>query len=323
MPTSRTGKPLFSSILCPVDFSEHSGVALRCAATIARRTGATLHPLFVNDPLLVAAAAAAYNRAELGAASEIELQRFVTETLPTRLSGRIAITRHIALGKPAREILHAAQRDGHDLIVVGTKGLNGARRLLLGSTTAEVLRRARVPVLAVPPADAAAVATTGGAWPGRTVVAAIEFGPQAAADIRRAADVARQFRASLILAHIVPVPAMPAWLSGGADEHLRRSCAQAETAVDALRGEARGVRTTVIVRVGHPPDRDRRNRRRLPLESDRHGAARACRPVRRAGGDVRLPGAQPRRRIGARAARHATATTASLIGAAHVRARPR
>lgn len=253
----RTSKStsLYSSVLCPVDFSEHAAHALRYAAAVVRRSGARLHVLFVNDPLLVAAAAAAYDRASLGEASRAELQQFVATTIGARRLAGMTLQLHTAIGKPAREVLNATDAGCHDLIVMGTKGLNGARRMLLGSTTVEVLRHARVPVLAVPPAPSGQPPSSPAAgWPGRSVVAAIEFGPHAADDVRRAADVARWSGAQLILTHIVPVPTLPGWLSADVDTHLRHSCGQAEAALDALRVEARKTSVITIVRVGHPPD---------------------------------------------------------------------
>jgi nucleotide-binding universal stress UspA family protein len=246
----------FSSVLCPVDFSRDSGVALQYAAALAGRSHAPLHVMFVNDPLLVAAAAAAYNTATIGAASRLELERFVRSTLSTRAFARLKPACRTALGKPAREILRAVQQNEHDLIVIGTKGLNGAKRLLLGSTTAEVLRRARIPVLAVPPADAGAGRRVpiGASWPGKTIVAAIEFGTHAPKDILRAANVARWCGANLLLVHVVPVPVAPAWMSADVEQHLRTNCDEAEAALEALQGELKGARSTVIVRVGHPPD---------------------------------------------------------------------
>ena len=127
-------RPLFSSVLCPVDFSDHSRVALEFAAAISTRAGGTLQLLFVNDPLLVAAAAAAYNTASLGAATEVELKRFAASTLSPRRLATASPGVSTALGKPGREILRAVDRGQHDAIVMGSKGLNGARRLLLGST---------------------------------------------------------------------------------------------------------------------------------------------------------------------------------------------
>jgi nucleotide-binding universal stress UspA family protein len=91
-------------------------------------------------------------------------------------------------------------------------------------------------------------------WPGRTIVAAIEFGPRVRNDVQRAAEVARWAGARLVLAHIVPVPVMPPWFSANLDAHLRIERSKAETALDALRADLKDMRSTVCVRVGHPPD---------------------------------------------------------------------
>ena len=145
-------KRTFRSILCPIDFSAPSRTALRCAAGLAEASDGRVTALFVNDPLLgTAAAAAAYDTAAMARSTDAELKRFVQRALKgTRLpasSIRFAVT----LGKAAPEIVKAARELNADLIVMGTRGLGGASRLLLGSTTEHVLRKAGVPVLAVPP----------------------------------------------------------------------------------------------------------------------------------------------------------------------------
>jgi nucleotide-binding universal stress UspA family protein len=53
-------------------------------------------------------------------------------------------------GAPADVLLAAAEEVGADLIVVGTRGLRGAGRVLLGSVSAAVLARSRWPVVVVP-----------------------------------------------------------------------------------------------------------------------------------------------------------------------------
>lgn len=256
MRTSGTTAARFASVLCPVDFSEHSRLALEYAAALTRRGHGRLSTLFVNDPFLVAAAAAAYNRAALGAASAMELKRFVMSAIPARGRAAMSLAFDTALGKPAQEIVRAAVRDSHDVVVLGTKGLNGAKRLLLGSTTAGVLRRARIPVLAVPPVDVAhhACVKPDARWPGRTIVAAIEFGPRAVDDIRRAGALARAFGTSLVLAHVVEAPAIPPWLSADVHAHLRQHCSQADAALEALRKEAGVESVRTVVRVGDPAD---------------------------------------------------------------------
>jgi nucleotide-binding universal stress UspA family protein len=52
-------------------------------------------------------------------------------------------------GEPYAEILRVAEDDGCDLIVMGTHGRTGLRRLLMGSVAEQVLRQASCPVLTV------------------------------------------------------------------------------------------------------------------------------------------------------------------------------
>jgi nucleotide-binding universal stress UspA family protein len=54
------------------------------------------------------------------------------------------------MSSPWRTIVDAAERDGADLIVMGTRGLDGMRSLLLGSCTRHVAQHALAPVLIVP-----------------------------------------------------------------------------------------------------------------------------------------------------------------------------
>src|SRR6478736_2546898 len=82
MPSSKP-KPWagFRSVLCPVDFSEHSRQALRYAEAMAGRSGGSLTATYANDPLLLAAAAAALHDRRVAKQSLKELEAFVDETL--------------------------------------------------------------------------------------------------------------------------------------------------------------------------------------------------------------------------------------------------
>jgi nucleotide-binding universal stress UspA family protein len=140
----------FRSVLCPVDFSEHSRRALEYGAAIALDAKAALHVMYVTDPLLVAAAAAAFHHRQLTGRSARELQEFVDATLPPPIRKRLAVTARVAVGTPADQILKAAARNGCDLIVVGTRGLNAVNRVIVGSTTLDLLQKSTVPVLAIP-----------------------------------------------------------------------------------------------------------------------------------------------------------------------------
>jgi nucleotide-binding universal stress UspA family protein len=62
---------------------------------------------------------------------------------------------HVLSGKPAPMIVDMAVRGNYALIVMGSRGKSGLKRLLLGSVAEEVLRRSPLPVLIVHPAPAA------------------------------------------------------------------------------------------------------------------------------------------------------------------------
>jgi nucleotide-binding universal stress UspA family protein len=57
----------------------------------------------------------------------------------------------VRVGDAAAEILAQAAESNADVIVMGMRGLGGAQRLLLGSTSEHVLQHATVPVVVVPP----------------------------------------------------------------------------------------------------------------------------------------------------------------------------
>lgn len=191
-----------TAILCPVDFSPHARAALRYAARIARDTGARLTALFVNDPLLVAAAAIKLGESEIERRSVVELQRFAARAVGGSFSseagrgraGRFAIRCEQTTGHAAAEILRVARRDRYDLIVIGTEGLSGVRKLFFGSTTHEVVRRASIPVLIV---DRTIRPPPQGGWPGRRLLAPLDLGRRSEYDAHVAAALARRTNAAL------------------------------------------------------------------------------------------------------------------------------
>jgi len=139
----------YRSILCPVDLSATSRAALRAAREMADSFDAKLSVLFVDDPLL-SRAALRFDEDEIARKTRAELTRFVQRVIGERSKCGY----EIVTGKPAEEILKAARRLDADLIVMGTQGNRGPRRLFFGSTADAVLRRSTLPVLVVPPTRA-------------------------------------------------------------------------------------------------------------------------------------------------------------------------
>ena len=94
----------FRSVLCPVDFSEDSRRALRYAAAVAARGDAVLDVMYVNDPLLIAAAAAALHDRDLVKRSAKQLREFIDATLSARVRRPLRLRSLVATGDPGHEI---------------------------------------------------------------------------------------------------------------------------------------------------------------------------------------------------------------------------
>jgi len=135
-------------ILCPVDSSEFSRHALRYASALAGWYGAQLTVLSVRPRVIPSpsrtgpAPALPLWNPELG---EQALRAFVDEEV-----GPIAAQIVSHEGSVIPEIVRSAADLRADLIVIGTHGLAGLERWLLGSVTERLLREADCPVLTVP-----------------------------------------------------------------------------------------------------------------------------------------------------------------------------
>jgi len=243
----------FRAVLCPVDFSEPSRLAFRYAMAIARRSNASLTVLYVNDPLLIAAATVALHDRHIAKRSKRELRAFTEATTRSHESPTPTIV--VATGNPADEILARARRSHADLLVVGTHGATGADRLLFGSTTLSLLQRTSIPILAVPSPGETTSTAVPTSWPGQRMIAALELDSQAGHDLEIVTDLAAWFKTSLLLVHIVIAVAAPAWLTGDLTAHDRIRIAQAQQQLDQLAARARKrVKAETRVTCGQPAD---------------------------------------------------------------------
>jgi len=72
-----------------------------------------------------------------------------TEVEKVREEGGTVTRTHLRMGKAAAEIVELAEELGAGLVVVGSRGLGGIRRALMGSVSDSVVRHAHCPVLVV------------------------------------------------------------------------------------------------------------------------------------------------------------------------------
>jgi len=134
-------------ICCAVDLSETSREALRQAADMARALGAQLELVYVRARLVGAPEMMALGAAaQASEAEQLEAELGPWEEEATRWAGS-AVAATITQGEPADEVLHRCGAEGTGLLVVGTHGRTGVRRLVLGSVAERIVREARLPVL--------------------------------------------------------------------------------------------------------------------------------------------------------------------------------
>lgn len=136
-------------ILAPTDFGRPATAALDLAVEIARATGATLVILHVCDAAAELVAASGRSTTELGRAIRNAAERDLDDVLERTRAAVREVVGVIKEGSPVREILDVATKRGVDLVIMGTHGRRGARRLLLGSVAEGVVRRSNAPVITV------------------------------------------------------------------------------------------------------------------------------------------------------------------------------
>lgn len=191
-----------ANILCPTDFSDFSGRALRVAASLAGWFGARLTVLHVVpifspiEAMPVGVGPVPGGPVRRDAVHE-ELEAFVA---PVRKEG-LAVDYVVAEGSAVEQVLTHASQIPADLVVMGTHGRSGFERLVLGSVTEKVLRKAACPVLTVQ--AEAAEPGAGGRPPFRRIVCGVDFSESSLRALEYALALAREDDANLTLVHVV------------------------------------------------------------------------------------------------------------------------
>ncbi|MBI3048107.1 MAG: universal stress protein [Acidobacteria bacterium] len=220
----------FQQILCPIDFSDYSRHALAHAATLARWYDSTITVLYVH-PIVPMAASAPGAPAFPPLMATARDRDQVLESMRCFARGAsesdVPMTFEVVEGTAAPVILGRAQELPADLIVLGTHGRSGFERLVLGSVTEKVLRKASCPVLSVPPrVDGAAH------WPPlfTRILCAIDFSDCSINALSYAMSIAQEADARLTVLHVMEVPLEVEEFLSGDSEVLRDYTAGAREA---------------------------------------------------------------------------------------------
>lgn len=144
---------MYRRILVPVDGSATSARGLREAVALAKDQGAKLRLVHVVDEGVVLGGAEAGVDLEpvlaaLARTGRTLLERGLRTAAKAGVDADSAIYESMS-GPAADSILTEATKWRAELIVMGTHGRRGVRRLVLGSDAEQVVRLAKVPVLLV------------------------------------------------------------------------------------------------------------------------------------------------------------------------------
>lgn len=147
----KTKMPEIKKILFPVDFSLNSSQAAEYALTFARKFDAHIYLIHVVECLLhiqgfyIPHISVETLEKELLKAAEKKMSEFIKSDM----KGYEKLTSTVIAGIPHVEILKLTEKEGIDLIVMGTHGWTGLEHVIFGSVAGKVVRKASCPVLTV------------------------------------------------------------------------------------------------------------------------------------------------------------------------------
>jgi nucleotide-binding universal stress UspA family protein len=187
------------NIVCGTDLSEPSDEAVRQASALAAESGARLtivtavtltYGIGADFPIPPALPLADEEALKKRLLSEVERQ------LARAAAGRDAeIKVEIDATSASAAIIRCAEEKGADLVVVGSRGATGLRRLALGSVAEDVVRHAFSSVLVARPSPST-----------RKVLVATDLSEPSLRAISAANDEARRRKAKLTVLHCMDFP---------------------------------------------------------------------------------------------------------------------
>ena len=139
-------------ILVPVDFSPTSEKALRFAVDIASKSKGSIMLYHVYTPEGSTFIGTVETRKQYNTQTEANLlkrlQRFIKKVIQT--TDEVSVAAVIGRSPIIDNILGFAEANQADMIVMGTQGATGLKKVIIGSTAARIIEQSDIPVLLVP-----------------------------------------------------------------------------------------------------------------------------------------------------------------------------
>lgn len=137
---------MYKRILVPLENTAYDEAILEHVTKLARVCGASVLLVHVADGWV----ARTWRQLDLRESEEMDRDREYLDSVAARVADAgIEVDAVLAGGDPSREIVQMAEREGCDLIAMGTHGHRFISDLLYGSVANEVRHRSSIPVLLV------------------------------------------------------------------------------------------------------------------------------------------------------------------------------
>jgi nucleotide-binding universal stress UspA family protein len=222
-------------ILCPIDYSEFSRHALDYAIAVAQWYKASVTALYVLPQVssLIPAGTPGLYPPFVFTTEDLQQFRAYLDAFVAQSGDKVKVETLVAEGTAAGEITRVARELPADLLVMGTHGRSGFDRLMLGSVTEKMLRKAPCPVLTVPSQVAAVPA---GPIQFTRILCPVDFSPSSLKALAFAESLAEEADAHLRVMHVLEPASVfePVAMGGGGAPPVNPNASAA--ALERLRG---------------------------------------------------------------------------------------
>lgn len=183
-------------LLIPTDFSSNAKDAFNYALSLATSASAEINLLYVVQPTTNNAILSGINAQELSEEREEAVKKF-TDLISSakNMYGNITINYHFGVGSVDEVVNQKAKELNADLVIMGTHGASGLKKLLIGSNTASVIETSDVPVLAIP--EGAKF------YPPKRIMFATNYYENDVNVVERLVEMAKRFNSEIVITHVI------------------------------------------------------------------------------------------------------------------------
>jgi len=137
------------NILIPIDGSDYSMRAAEYGISIAKMLDAQIMVVYIMDQIVLDQISKVTDREDVERDLKKDGQQYINYVLSVAQKEGVKAASLLVKGRPFEQIVHLAKGLSMDLIVMGTYGLRGAERILIGSVAEKVIEYSPCPVIVV------------------------------------------------------------------------------------------------------------------------------------------------------------------------------